>query len=245
MRSADRPARSRARRSRAPRPSRSRSRSPARTGPGRPPTRSSRPSAAGRSARAACRSRCQSSIATSSGPSLTGGRRHARSTQTRSQSSRMCSRTNSRRELDRALLEVLPEREVAEHLEERQVVSVEPDLVDVGGAEGLLRRGRAAAPAAAPGRGSTASSAASRPSSAASCGRPRAGRGTRMAHACGPSTRRMRDIPRAALRSSACVDCRPGARAGQPQRLRRPSPARAGLRLPAPSPSHRRRSGST
>ena len=36
-----------------------------------------------------------------------------------------------RRERDRALLEVLPEREVAEHLEERQVVAVEPDLVDV------------------------------------------------------------------------------------------------------------------
>ena len=36
-----------------------------------------------------------------------------------------------RRELDRAFLEVLPEREVAEHLEERQVVAVEPDLVDV------------------------------------------------------------------------------------------------------------------
>ena len=37
----------------------------------------------------------------------------------------MCSWTNSRRELDRALLEVLPEREVAEHLEEREVVTVE------------------------------------------------------------------------------------------------------------------------
>ena len=48
--------------------------------------------------------------------------------------------TNSRRELDRALLEVLPEREVAEHLEERQVVAVEPDLVDVDGPEALLRR---------------------------------------------------------------------------------------------------------
>ncbi len=43
------------------------------------------------------------------------------------------------RELDRAFLEVLPEREVAEHLEERQVVAVEADLVDVGGPEGLLR----------------------------------------------------------------------------------------------------------
>src|SRR4029450_9943730 len=42
------------------------------------------------------------------------------------------------RELDRALLEVLAEREVAEHLEEREVVTVQADLVDVGGAEPLL-----------------------------------------------------------------------------------------------------------
>ena len=43
------------------------------------------------------------------------------------------------RVLDRACLEVLPEREVAEHLEERQVMSVAADLVDVLGAEALLR----------------------------------------------------------------------------------------------------------
>ena len=42
-------------------------------------------------------------------------------------------------ELDCAFLEVLPEREVAEHLEEGQVVAVEPDLVDVRRAEALLR----------------------------------------------------------------------------------------------------------
>jgi cysteine synthase A len=47
-----------------------------------------------------------------------------------------------RRVLDGALLEVLPEREVAEHLEERQVMSVEPDLVDVLRPEALLRRRR-------------------------------------------------------------------------------------------------------
>ena len=47
-----------------------------------------------------------------------------------------------RRECDRALLEVLPEREVAEHLEEGQVMAVEPDIVDVDGAEALLRRRR-------------------------------------------------------------------------------------------------------
>ena len=45
-------------------------------------------------------------------------------------------------ELDRALLVVLPEREVPEHLEERQVMAVEPDLVDVDGPEDLLRQGR-------------------------------------------------------------------------------------------------------
>jgi hypothetical protein len=43
------------------------------------------------------------------------------------------------RELDCTLLEVLPEREVAEHLEEREVVTVQADLVDVGSTEALLR----------------------------------------------------------------------------------------------------------
>ncbi len=41
-------------------------------------------------------------------------------------------------ELDRLVLEVLPEREVAEHLEEREVVAVEAYLVDVRGAKALL-----------------------------------------------------------------------------------------------------------
>ncbi len=55
------------------------------------------------------------------------------------------------RELDRALLEVLPDREVAEHLEERQVAQRRADLLDVGRAEALLaagqrRRGRRLAP---------------------------------------------------------------------------------------------------
>ena len=45
-------------------------------------------------------------------------------------------------ELDRAFLVVLPEREVPEHLEERQVMPVEPDLVDVDRPEDLLRQGR-------------------------------------------------------------------------------------------------------
>src|SRR5439155_17911026 len=46
------------------------------------------------------------------------------------------------RVLDRALLEVLPEREVAEHLKEGQVVGVETDLVDVYRPEDLLGCGR-------------------------------------------------------------------------------------------------------
>ena len=45
------------------------------------------------------------------------------------------------REVDRAFLEVLAEREVAEHLEEREVERVEADLVDVGRAEDLLDSG--------------------------------------------------------------------------------------------------------
>ena len=44
------------------------------------------------------------------------------------------------REIDRALFEVLAEREVAEHLEEGEVGAVEADLVDVGRAEALLHR---------------------------------------------------------------------------------------------------------
>ena len=46
------------------------------------------------------------------------------------------------RVLDRALLEVLAEREIAEHLEERQVVRVEADRVDVDRSEDLLTRRR-------------------------------------------------------------------------------------------------------
>jgi hypothetical protein len=41
-------------------------------------------------------------------------------------------------ELDRAVLEVLPEREVAEHLEEGQVAAVKPHLVDVLRPKALL-----------------------------------------------------------------------------------------------------------
>ena len=47
------------------------------------------------------------------------------------------------RELRRALLEVVAEGEVAEHLEERQVASGQADVLDVGRAEDLLARGQA------------------------------------------------------------------------------------------------------
>ena len=62
----------------------------------------------------------------------------------------MCSWTNSRRELDRALLEVLTEREVAEHLEEREVVAVEADLVDVDGPEAPSATASSAEPVESP-----------------------------------------------------------------------------------------------
>ncbi len=74
----------------------------------------------------------------SSSPSPSWGSPAWTVTQIRSQSSRRCSRTNSVAQLDRALLEVLPEREVPEHLEEGEVVPVKPDLVDVGRPEALL-----------------------------------------------------------------------------------------------------------
>ena len=63
------------------------------------------------------------------------------------------------RELDRAFLEVVAEREVAEHLEEGQVVGVEADLVDVGRAENLLR-----------GRGQRGAGGGSRPRKYGICG---------------------------------------------------------------------------
>ncbi len=100
------------------------------------------------------------------------------------------------RELDRPVLEVLAEREVPQHLEEGQVIRVEPDLVDVRRAEALLRGRRQLAPAAARGRGSRASAAACLRSSTASSGRPRAGRATPTGGADGPSPRRRRESPR-------------------------------------------------
>ena len=41
---------------------------------------------------------------------------------------------------DRVALEVVPEAEVPEHLEEREVAGVVPDVLDVGGAHAFLAR---------------------------------------------------------------------------------------------------------
>ena len=106
-------------------------------------------------------------------------------------------------ELDRAVLEVLAEREVAEHLEEGQVVAVEPDLVDVRRAEDLLhrrqqRRRRLLAAEEErhqrlhPRRDEQRRAVVRRAGSAA----PRDG-------TCGPWTRRTRGSPRGARRSCA------------------------------------------
>ena len=148
-------------------------------------------------------------------------------------------------ELDRALLEVLPEREVAEHLEERQVVAVEADLVNVRRAEGFLRgrqqrrgwhlqaqevRHHRLHPGAREQRRSVFG--------------PRDEGGRR--HAFVALRLEEREIPLAQLCARPHgVDCRPDARAGRRRRLRRPGRAHAGLRHPAPSPSRRRDSGWT
>ena len=150
----------------APRPSRSRSPSRARTARGRRPTRSCPRAAAGRSARGGMPDPSPSAAtATSSSPSPSSGSpaktRHPDPVAVELH----VLEDELPGELDRAVLEVLAEREVAEHLEERQVVAVEADLVDVGRPEDFCtvvseRRGRLLR-----GRGRTASAAASRPRS--------------------------------------------------------------------------------
>ncbi len=55
-------------------------------------------------------------------------------------------------EADRAVLEVVAEGEVAQHLEEGQVPLVRADDVDVGGAKALLHRDRARRRAPSPPR---------------------------------------------------------------------------------------------
>ena len=104
---------------------------------------------------------------------------------------------------DRALLEVLAEREVAEHLEEREVERVEPDLVDVGRAEDLLARRRERRGWLSRGRGRTASAAACRRSCRASSGRRRAGSARPKGTADARSPRRTPGIPPVARPSCA------------------------------------------
>ena len=106
-------------------------------------------------------------------------------------------------EVDGAVLEVLAEREVAEHLEERQVPRRQADVVDVGRAEALLHRrqeprGRLLVPEEVGLR-----AAASPRSSGGPTGRRSPGRARPRAGGDGPSTRRRRGSPRAARRTCA------------------------------------------
>ena len=90
-------------------------------------------------------------------------RRRARAGRRPRRRSPRCARgraPSARRELvghlDRARLEVVAEREVAHHLEERQVAVGRADHVDVDRAEAALDRRQTRRRAASPGRGSTA-----------------------------------------------------------------------------------------
>ena len=154
------------RRSRTAARGRRRSRSTARTGRCRRPARSSRSAAARRCARAAGRRRSQPWTATSSSPRPSSGSPANTVAQSRSGAKPMCSVTNSQANGIASVLEVVAEREVAEHLEERGVPRGRADVVEVGvlaaGAHHLLRGDDARGRAAARHRGTSVSSAASR-----------------------------------------------------------------------------------
>ena len=107
------------------------------------------------------------------------------------------------RVLDRALLEVLAEREVAEHLEEREVERVEADLVDVRRAEDLLARRRQRRGRRLAAEEERHLRLHARARVAASSGRRRAGSATPTGSADGPSPRRRPGIPPAARPSCA------------------------------------------
>ena len=90
---------------------------------------------------------CHSSIASSSGPSPSRSSPANTVTQMSSGSKREHLQREVPREADRLGLEVGADREVAEHLEEREVAQGAADVVDVGRAKALLaarqhRRGR-------------------------------------------------------------------------------------------------------
>ena len=138
---------------------RRRSRSTARTGPVSAACQKlSLPSRTIRSA--GIPTRFHASIATVSSPSSSTGLPSWTVAQSRSGSSPMCFVTNSQAQLDGLVLEVVAEREVAEHLEERAVPVGAADVLEVGvlaaRAQHLLDADDALSPAARAGRGSTA-----------------------------------------------------------------------------------------
>ena len=150
---------------------------------------------------------------------------------------------------DRALLEVLPEREVAEHLEEGQVVRVEADLVDV------RRCGSTFCESVVSGAGRLLAAEEERHlrlhaggRRAASSGRRRAGSATPTGGAGGPSPRRRRGSPRGSRPMCASARIVGTASAGPEEGVgrRAPYPRRdavaQALPLPVP-PAHPRGRG--
>ena len=136
---------------------------------------------------------CHASIASSSGPRPSSSSPSKTVTQTSSASKPKPSGDELPRELDGALLEVVADREVAEHLEERQVARGRADVVDVDRAEALLAARQARRRRLLLRRGSTASAGASRRSSAAPTGRTRPARATPRAAAGGRAARRTQE----------------------------------------------------
>ena len=82
--------------------------------------------------------RSQAATATASSPRPSSGSPAKTVAQRRSRSSRMCSVTNSHARSAAPSLKYSPDREVAEHLEEREMARRQADLVDVGRPEALL-----------------------------------------------------------------------------------------------------------
>ena len=117
---------------------RGRARCTARTGRSGRTARSSPARAAGRSARAGRRSARHASIASSSGPRPSSSSPPKTVIQIVLGLKPKPCVDSSQRELDGALLEVVADREVAEHLEEREVARGVADVLDVGRAEALL-----------------------------------------------------------------------------------------------------------
>ena len=98
----------------------------------------------------------QAAIASSSGPRPSSSSPSNTVIQMSSGVKPKPSSDSSQAELDRALLEVVADREVAEHLEEREVPRRVADVLDVGRAEALLAGRQPVVRRAARARGSTA-----------------------------------------------------------------------------------------